>query len=253
MTQAPPPRDDRAYTCQDRTLCDCDCADLEERLAARDEFIGDLGHELRNTIAPLVLLADHFEQLAPSAEPQLANRVGMLSRNLRKLTSTIDRLTEVAALREGRLELDYESVDLRDVVDDVARELAPDAARAGADLRVSYATPVQGWWDRGRLKQILHNLVGNAIRYGDGAPIEVRVGITGRDAELIISDAGPGIPLALREHVFDRFDHRSCPKGNGFGVGLFVAKALVLKMSGAIHLADSETGGARFCIRLPRG
>lgn len=252
MTQAPAERDEAAPACQERTLCDCGRAELEEQLAARDGFIGELGHELRNTVAPLVLLADHFEQLAPSAEPQLASRVAMLARNLRKLTSTIDRLTEVAALREGRLELDYESVDLRDVVDDVAREAAPDAARAHADLRVTYSTSVQGWWDRARLKQVLHNLVGNAIRYGDGAPIEISARIVGRDAEIVVADQGPGIPLALRAHVFDRFDHRSCPKGNGFGVGLFVAKALVAKMSGEIRL-DAETGGARFCITLPRG
>jgi len=251
--QAPPDQDGRAQACQDRTLCGCDCAVLEEQLAARDQFIGGLGHELRNTIAPLVLLADHFEQLAPAAEPQLASRVGMLARNLRKLTSTIDRLTEVAALREGKIELEYELVDLRDVIDDVTREAAPDAARAHADLRAYYSTPVQGWWDRMRLKQLLHNLVGNAIRYGDGAPIEVRAQITGRDAELVVADEGPGIPPELRDHVFDRFDHRACPKGNGFGVGLFVVKALGEAMGGSIRLEDPESGGARFIITLPRG
>ncbi|MEO8554822.1 MAG: HAMP domain-containing sensor histidine kinase, partial [Kofleriaceae bacterium] len=181
--QVPRGQDGWTIACHDRTLCGCGCAALEEQVAARDQFIGDLGRELRNTIAPLVLLADHFEQLAPTTNPQLASRVGMLARNLRKLTSTIDRVTEVSTLRDGNLRLDYELVDLREIVDDVTREAAPDAARAHADLRAYYSTPVQGWWDRTRLKQILHNLVGNAIRYGDGAPIEVRAQISGHDAE----------------------------------------------------------------------
>lgn len=251
--EAPPEQDGRALPCHDRTMCGCGCARLEEKVAARDQFIGGLGLELRNTIAPLVLLADQFEQLAPTTDPQLATRVGVLARNLRKLTSTIDRLTEVSALRDGNIEFDYELVDLRDIVDDVAREAAPDAARANADLRASCSTPIQGWWDRVRLKQMLHNLVGNAIRYGDGAPIEIRAEIAGRDAELVVTDEGPGIPPELRDHVFDRFDRLSCTKGNGFGIGLFVVKALSQAMGGSVRLDDTEGRGARFCITLPRG
>lgn len=249
--EAPPEQDGRALLCQDRTMCGC--AVLEEKLAARDEFIGALGYELRNSIAPLVLLSDHFEQLALSADPQVVARVDTLARNLRRLTGTIDRLTELSALREGRIELDYELVDLRDVIEDVTREAAADAARVNADLRTSYSTPVQGWWDRARLKQILHNLVGNAIRYGDGSPIEIRAQIAGHDAELVVADEGPGIPPELRDHIFDRFDHRACPKGNGFGVGLFVVKALSQAMGGSVRADDTGGRGARFCITLPRG
>jgi signal transduction histidine kinase len=237
--------------CHERTPCGSARADLQERLAGRDEFIGALGHELRNTIAPLVLLADHFEQLTLSSEPQLGSRVTMLSRNLRKLTATIDRLTEVASLRDGKLDLDFAMVDLRDVVDDVARELASDAARAHADLRVYYSTPVQGWWDRRRLKQVLHNLVSNAIRYGDGSPIEIRAQLRGKLAELIVIDQGPGVPVELRDRLFDRFDHRCATKGSGFGVGLFVVKALTEAMGGAVRL-DESSDGARFCVSLPR-
>src|SRR5450432_1809466 len=83
VTIAPPAKDRRPTVCRPRPLCDCGCA---ESLAARDEFIGVLGHELRNSIAPLVLLTDHFEQLAPN-DPHLKGRVAMLTRNLRKLST----------------------------------------------------------------------------------------------------------------------------------------------------------------------
>ncbi|HEX7700319.1 MAG TPA: hypothetical protein VF403_06355, partial [Kofleriaceae bacterium] len=121
-------------TCQQRAVCDCGCA---ESIAARDEFIGVLGHELRNSIAPLVLLTDHFEQMSLGHDPQLEARVAVLTRNLKKLSTTIDRITEVSTIRNGQINLDYKLVDLRDVVDDVARESADDVKRAGATLEIN--------------------------------------------------------------------------------------------------------------------
>jgi signal transduction histidine kinase len=233
-------------------VCDCGCAALQDRLEARDQFIGVLGHELRNTIAPLALLADHFEQLALTSHPQLTAKVGMLSRNLKKLTTTIDRLAEVSSLRAGKLALACEHVDLRDVLDEVSRELAPDAAHASADLRVYYTTPVQGWWDRERLTQVVRNLVANAIRFSGGAPIEISTQLTGRDAEIVVHDQGPGVPNELRAHLFDRFDHKTPSRGSSFGVGLFVVKALCQAMGGSVRLDEAATG-ARFCVTLPRG
>jgi signal transduction histidine kinase len=247
--QSPTAQDGRSVTCQQRPVCDCGCA---ESIAARDEFIGVLGHELRNSIAPLVLLTDHFEHMSLAHDPQLEARVAVLTRNLKKLSTTIDRITEVSAIRNGQIDLDYELVDLRDVVDDVARESADDVKRAGATLEINYGCAVQGWWDRARLKQMVGNLVANAIRYGDGAPITIATTIHGTTAELTVSDDGPGIPIAQREFVFDRFDHRTETREGGFGVGLFVVKALCHAMGGTVRL-DSNTRGARFCIKLPRG
>src|SRR5664279_1710815 len=147
--QSPSAQDGRSVTCQQRPVCDCGRA---ESIAARDEFIGVLGHELRNSIAPLVLLTDHFEQMSLAHDPQLEARVAMLTRNLKKLSTTIDRITEVSAIRNGQIDLDYKLIDLRDVVDDVARESANDVKRAGATLEINHGRAVQGWWDRARLK-----------------------------------------------------------------------------------------------------
>lgn len=211
-----------------------------------------LGHELRNSIAPLALLAEHFEELALTSHPQLTAKVSMLSRNLHKLTATVDRLAEVSSLRAGKLAFDCEDVDVRDVLDEVARELAPDAARVPADLRISYTTPVQGWWDRERIVQIVRSLVTNAIRYGGGAPIEVSTQLAGHDAEIVVHDQGPGVPSELRAQLFDRCDHRTASRGSTFGVGLFVVKALCEAMRGSVRL-DEAASGARFCVTLPRG
>ena len=238
--------------CQDSTVCERRSADLEHQLAARDEFIATLGVELRNSVAPLVLLADHFDRLKVTTDPAIAARVSQLNRQVRKLTVTIDRITELSALREGRIDLSYELVDLQDVLEDVVREQANDALRSGARLHVVRAPPVQGWWDRARVKQIVANLVENAIRYGDGAEVELATELHGTQAELSVSDNGPGIPIEHREFLFDRFEHAPPHGAGGFGVGLCVVKLLSEAMGGTVTL-ESGTAGARFCVTLPRG
>ncbi len=235
--------------CHDSTVCDGSCA---AKLDARDQFISMLGVELRNSVSPLVLIADQFAQLRDEAEQSLALRIDLLNRNLRKLTSTIDRVTELSALRHGNLELSYELVDLREVIDDVVRDLADDASRAGARLHVVHTTPVQGWWDRARVKQIVSNLASNAIRYGDGAEIELGAELCGPAAELVVSDDGPGIPSERHRVLFDRFDHAPPSTAGGFGCGLSVVKLLSVAMGGSVRL-DPGTSGARFCVTLPRG
>ncbi len=246
-TEARPP-------CHDSTVCGGRCAHLEHQVAARDEFIRTFGVELRNSVAPLVLLADHFDRLGVTSDPAITARVAQLNRHVRKLTSTIDRITELSALREGQIDLSYELVDLQDVLEDVVRDQAEDAFRSGARLHVLRATPVQGWWDRARVKQIVTSLVENAIRYGDGAEIELGTELRGMHAELVVSDDGPGIPVEQCDFLFDRFDHEHVPPGGGggFGVGLCVVKLLSEAMGGTVRL-ESGTGGARFCVTLPRG
>ncbi len=233
-------------------MCDLRRADLELQVAARDEFISTLGVELRNSVAPLVLLADHFDRLGVTSDPAITARVAQLNRHVRKLTSTIDRITELSALRAGKIDLSYELVDLQDVLEDVVRDQAGDAVRSGARLHVLRATPVQGWWDRARVKQIVASLVENAIRYGDGAEIELATELRGMDAELVVRDDGPGIPVEQCEFLFERFEHVARSKTGGFGVGLCVVKLLSEAMGGTVR-HESGTGGARFCVTLPRG
>lgn len=224
--------------------------ELQEALAARDELISVMGHELRNAMSPLVLLAAAFESM-PAADDMMQRKFAMLSRNLKTFTGTLDRIGEVSQLRAGRLELALETVDARDVVVDVCRDLAAQAQAAGCELRTEM-TSVVGRWDKERLAQIVHHLVSNAIRYAPFAPIEISVGEAGGGLEIVVQDGGAGIPPSEREQLFDRFDRRGTRRSGGLGVGLWVVKALSQAMGGSVRLADSARG-ARFCVALPRG
>src|SRR5512139_3756054 len=140
--------------------------ELRSALLARDELIAVIGHELRNAMAPLVLLAGQLE-LMPGADDMMRAKMAMLTRNLNGFVGTLDRVSEVAQLREGKLRLAPQNVDAQDVVHEVGRELARMTSSGGCELRFE-TTSVEGSWDRARLKQIVTHLVTNAIRYAGG-------------------------------------------------------------------------------------
>lgn len=222
--------------------------DLRAAIAARDELVSVIGHELRNSMAPLVMLAQYFE--AVPADDKLRAKVGMLSRNLATLLGTLDRVGELSQLRDGKLVLDVSELDAGDVVREVVDELAGFVASSRSELRVDAASVV-GRWDRTRLKQIVRHLVDNAVRHGAG-PVDIGVRASEQGVEITVHDAGPGIPACDRERVFDRFDRRMARRTGGLGIGLWVVKALCHAMRGSIRLDDSGSG-ARFCVVLPRG
>jgi signal transduction histidine kinase len=229
--------------------------ELTIALAARDSFIALVGHELRNSVAPMVLLAEQFATLAedPRASPVVVSRMAILTRNLHKFVATIDRVAEVADLRRGKLRLDPVSVDLVQVVRDACRELQREAAAGGADLMIDAADPVTGHWDRTRLKQIAANLVSNAIRYGGSGRVEISVRGRASDAELVIRDHGPGLEPSAIPRLFEPFDHDRGARPGGFGIGLWLVKTLCTAMRGSVTADNATTGGARFCVVLPRG
>jgi signal transduction histidine kinase len=228
--------------------------ELTSALAARDRFIALIGHELRNSLAPMVLLAEQFGTLAEGSQPmgKLLARVGMLTNNLNRLVATVGRIVEVADLRRGKLQLAPTTADLVDVVSEVCRELEREAAAGGSELVVDASAPVIGRWDRGRIKQIVSNLVDNAIRYGGGGRVEIFVGAGAGDCELVVRDHGPGIDAALLPHVFE-FDHTSCRRPGGLGLGLWIVQTLCTAMAGTVTVENCSDGGARFCVVLPRG
>lgn len=231
-----------------------DPTELAEALAARDNFISAVSHELRNTVAPLILLAEQFEAMGASMSPdQLTTKIALLTRNLHKFVATVDRVTEVAQLRDGKLELEINDVDFAEVVSIVVGQQQRHAAAGGVELVVRTPISLFGRWDRGRLAQITTNLVTNAVRFGIGGEVEIDVIDRGSDAELVVRDHGAGLASADLRGIFDRFDHRRSRTSGGFGVGLFIVKTLAEAMGGRAIAANAPGGGARFSVMLPRG
>ena len=225
-------------------------AELEAAVAARDRFIAAVGHELRNAVAPLAMLA---ETLGAPTEPAAAERrAAILSRNLKRLVGTLDLVADVAQLRSENLIFAWDIVELCGVVREVVSETTADAVAANVELRVDASADVTGRWDRARLRQITFHLVTNAIRHSGGGPVDISVSHDDHQIELIVADRGRGIPASRRTRLFDAFDVAETRRTGGLGVGLWIVNTLCKHFKGTVNLLDDDGPGARFRVVLPR-
>jgi signal transduction histidine kinase len=231
--------------------------DLNAAVAARDEFIAIVGHELRNPMGAIVVCASNIaykagrEQDLPAwLEPRLL----MLGRQTRTFVRRATTLLDVKHLATGNFDIDRDVVSLSDVVSDVVRDLATEAERAGCELRLSSEPGVIGTWDRVALEQITMNLISNAIKYGAGRPVETSVTSTGEDATLEVRDHGEGISEGDRARIFERFERAVVPRDSkpGFGLGLWITRQLLITHQGEITVESQPGVGSVFTARLPR-
>jgi PAS domain S-box-containing protein len=236
-------------------------ADLQRAVAARDEFIATVAHELRNPITPLMfqirLSIERAEQMGRGGEAIPAEWAGAQLRRielrLHRLIETLDRLLDVSRLSSGRIDLEFEHVDLADVVHDVLGSFEAELAVAKCEARVTTSAAAIGWWDRLRLDQICRNLVSNAIRFGAGHPIDVIVEADDTEATLIVRDYGVGIPPRKRDVIFERFERGpEASRSGGFGIGLWVVRNVCTAMGGTISVESTVGVGSTFAVTLPR-
>jgi signal transduction histidine kinase len=227
---------------------------LEQAVAARDQFLSIASHELKT---PLTALSLSLQALARGGERQEAStieRVRIAQRQTRRLTSLIESLLDASRIATGRFPLHREHFELGQLVSEVLSRFRDEADRAGCALSLRQAGPVIGHWDRLRIDQVVSNLVSNAIRYGRGAPIECEVDRLHDAARVRVTDHGIGIARDDLARIFGRFE-RAVPtrKYGGLGLGLHIASEIVQAHGGAISAESSHGAGSTFTVTLPIG
>ncbi len=225
----------------------------EEAVTVRDEFLSVAGHELKT---PLTALLFHAESLAKHAEKlpprEVAERAARMVRTAQRLARLVDELLDVSRISAGRLVLEREPVDLAALAHDMAGRHQDAAAAAGAAIRVQADEPVMGSWDRVRIEQIFDNLLANAVKYGRGKPVDVRVETQPGVARLVVRDRGLGIAPADQARIFERFERAvSARHYGGLGLGLWIARQIVEAHGGKIRLHSRPDHGAEFTVDLP--
>ncbi len=234
-------------------------AEAEAAVRARDEFLSIASHELKTPLTALQLQAHLLLQSlwkgGPTSLPpeQLIAMLESVERQVKRFVKLIDNLLDVSRIEAGRLELEPEEVDLAEVARGVAARFEAELARSGSSLTLAFEGPVVGHWDRLRVDQVVTNLVSNAVKYGAGRPIDVRVEGDGKTARLVVRDQGIGIAREDQARIFERFE-RAAPSRQyaGLGMGLYITRQIVEAHGGSIRVASAPGAGSTFTVELPR-
>jgi signal transduction histidine kinase len=231
-------------------------AELRRLDAAKRQVIADSAHELRT---PLTLIQGMVEGMIDGILPADKKTLSSVHEETLRLSRLVDTLRELEIIESGELELRVEPVDLSEILRKAARSFS--AAAAEKSIRLFFeeprdeGPPARG--DRLRLGEVVYNLVANAIRHApEGGVVRMRLrsddsGLTGFD----VDDSGPGLPPEERERVFERFyrvDKSRSAQSGGRGLGLAICSEIVKAHRGSIAAEESDLGGARFCVRIPR-
>ena len=223
----------------------------------KDEFVALISHDVRT---PLTSIIGYVElaldkDVEPPLDEERRSYLDVVSRSSDRLMRIVDDLLFVARLQAGRLVLEPLQLDLAEVALQAVEEARPRAERKGLALSFSGDGQVPVEADRGRIFQLLDNLISNAIKFTpEGGRVDVRALPTPGGAMLEVSDTGIGLPPAELELVFERFFRSSQAVSSqipGTGLGLFITKAIAEAHGGHISVSSREGAGTTFRIEMP--
>ncbi len=230
--------------------------ELREAMEARDEFFSIATHELKDPLFALQLsiqLLRHAAQKQGEIPGHVSQHLEVSHRQADRLAQLIDNLLDVSRIANHRLRLDVEALDLCELARDVVARLQPKARAAETTIEADVSEPVIGYFDRMKIEQVLGNLLTNAIKYGGGRPVRVRIRGDDETAILEVQDEGPGIAPADQERIFRRFERASDKhRSQSLGLGLYIVRSLVEAHGGTIALRSAPGQGTTFTITLPR-
>jgi signal transduction histidine kinase len=227
-------------------------ADLAAADQQRRELIANVSHELRTPIAALQAVLENLVDGVGAPDPATLSTALTQTQRLGRLVAELLDLSRIDA---GAVAMDPEEVAVEALLADAVAEV--DVASRLAGRRVSFTTDVTppqlvARVDRGRLHQVLVNLLDNAARHGPpGGEVTVVARTEGERMVLEISDEGPGIAPEDRDRVFHRFTRGERAAGGGTGLGLAIARWAVDLHGGTIFVVDSAEPGCRIRITLP--
>jgi signal transduction histidine kinase len=234
----------------------------EAAVAARDEFLAVAAHELRTPLTSMLLHIEAIERTLPAETapealmqmpPTEQKRIAAVARQARRLSGLIDSMLDVSKLTGGHLSLELAELDVSALVREVTHRFAPDASAAECKLSLHLDQPVMAVLDGNRLDQIVSNLVGNALKYGAGSPVDVTVEGDDTVIRLTVRDHGIGISPKDQERIFLRFERAADERQySGAGLGLWITSELVKALGGRITLHSVPGSGAAFTVVLPR-
>jgi signal transduction histidine kinase len=233
-------------------------AELQNAVRMRDDFMSMVAHELRTPLNTLFLEAQLRKMQLDRGltgifdAAYLQKMVARDKVQIQNMVRLIDDMLDVTRLRNNRLSIRPGKVDLQALLERVVGNLANQAAAAGCSITLHAGQPLTGCWDEFRIEQVVVNLLTNALRYGEGKPVEVSLQTVAAGACISVRDHGRGISLADQQRIFEQFERASGNDGTGgLGLGLFITRQLVDAHGGSISVQSRPGEGSVFSVTLP--
>ncbi|MFL6658589.1 MAG: ATP-binding protein [Massilia sp.] len=233
-------------------------AELERSLKMRDDFMSMVAHELRTPLNTLFLETQlrgmqlDKGNLAAFSEPLMRKMVARDGRQIQSMIRLINDMVDVSRIRSGKLSIRTAETELAVLLERIVSDLAQRAEAAGTSIELDITSPVTGVWDEFRVEQIIVNLLTNALRYGDGAPVKVTLSHTDGEATIEVRDHGMGIAPEDQVRIFHPFERAGTKDvREGLGLGLYIARQLAESHGGALEVESALNDGAAFRLRLP--
>lgn len=230
----------------------------QRRLAEiKNEFISNITHELKTPIATVSVAIEALRSFNASMDPQKTKEYLDISANeLQRLSLLTDKVLKLSMFEKKEVELKYESLDMKELVQEVTSSLRLQFEKNNADVHVTIEGDTRLDGDRLHLVSVIFNLVDNALKYSNEAP-EINIHIAGDDKQVVLSimDHGIGIPPVYQDKIFEKFFR--VPTGNlhnakGYGLGLSYVSQVIKKHKGSIKVDSVEGEGSKFIVSLPK-
>jgi len=226
---------------------------------AKSQFLANMSHELRTPLNGVIGMLDLLIDTSPTPQQQRYTSIARSSADL--LLSTINQILDFSKIEAGKLELESVEFDLRAIIEESLEILAPKAAQKGLELALNMppGLPPAVRGDAHRLRQVIVNLLGNAIKFTERGQVQVRLSLAADTPEKLtirvaVEDTGIGIPADRRERLFRSFsqvDASTTRQFGGTGLGLAISKELVELMGGSMGVESQPGRGSSFWFRVP--
>ncbi|APW40569.1 two-component sensor histidine kinase [Rhodoferax koreense] len=222
---------------------------------AKSEFLAAISHELRTPLTSIRGFAELMELRLE--QPRYKETAGLIRKASEHLNDLLTEILDLAKVEAGAMPFMPAAHQVGDLVRSTADLFTITAASKNLDLQVDLAPDVPRTLhcDGLRVKQVLNNLLSNAMKFTAAGSVRIEVDADPQHVRFHVVDTGPGIPAHLHETIFERFrqaDDRVSYQHGGTGLGLALSRALAIRMGGGLSLVSEEGQGARFTLCLPR-
>lgn len=230
-------------------------AEARSASQAKSEFLAAVSHELRTPLTSIRGFAELMELRLE--QPRFKEQASLIRKAADHLNALLTEILDLAKVEAGAMPHTPTEQNVAEIVQSTADFFAITAANKSLalDVRIAPDAPQTLLCDGLRIKQVLNNLLSNALKFTDTGSVAIEVDAAGDTVRFHVVDTGPGIPEHLHETIFEKFrqgNDRVSYQHGGTGLGLTLSRALAVLMGGTLTLSSTEGQGARFTLTLPR-